>query len=237
MELTDAKGKVQVITSARFVIATGGRPTPLDIPGGELALTSDDIFMKETAPGKTCVIGAGYVALECAGFLTALEQGEVSVLVRSTPLRLFDQDTVNYVHDYMAKKGTKIVVGAVPRSIEKQVNGKLLVSYGSVSEEFDTVLEAIGRTPDLSGLNLAALEAAGGVKLHGSSGKILCENEQTSVPHVYAIGDIVHGAPELTPVAILAGKLLARRLFGNGSETIEYKNIATAVFTPLEIGT
>jgi len=90
-----------VITSARFVIATGGRPTQLSVPGGEHALTSDDIFMKETSPGRTCVIGAGYVALECAGFLTALNQGEVTVLVRSTPLRSFDKDVVNYVQDYM----------------------------------------------------------------------------------------------------------------------------------------
>ena len=90
-----------MITAARFVIATGGRPTQLTVPGGELAITSDDLFMKETSPGKTCVIGAGYVALECAGFLTALQQGEVTVLVRSTPLRSFDKDVVNYVQDYM----------------------------------------------------------------------------------------------------------------------------------------
>jgi thioredoxin reductase (NADPH) len=100
------------------------------------------------------------------------------------------------------------------------------------------VLEAIGRTPDLAGLNLTALQENGsaGIALH-ASGKILCENEQTSVPHVYAIGDIVQGAPELTPVAILAGRLLARRLFGSSVDTIQYKNIATAVFTPLELGT
>lgn len=238
MELTDAKGKTQTITAARFVIATGGRPSPLNIPGGELAITSDDIFMKETAPGKTCVVGAGYVALECAGFLTALHQGDVTVLVRSTPLRTFDKDVVNYIQDYMMHHGTKIVTGVLPNSIQKLPNGRLLVSYGDTSEEFDTVLEAIGRTPDLAGLNMSALSEDGnGPKVHGSSGKLLCQNEQTSIPHVYAIGDVVHTCPELTPVAILAGKLLARRLFGGSGETVEYRNIATAVFTPLELGT
>jgi len=246
MELTDAKGKTQTITGARFVIATGGRPTQLNIPGGELAITSDDIFMKDTPPGKTCVVGAGYVALECAGFLTALNQGEVTVLVRSTPLRSFDKDVVNFIQDYMQHHGTKIVTGVLPKSIEKLPNGRLLVHYGDTSEEFDTVLEAVGRTPDLAGLNLASLttdspasprNAKTGLKLDADSGKIACVNEQTSIPHVYAIGDIVHGAPELTPVAILAGRMLARRLFGNSSEVIEYRNIATAVFTPLELGT
>jgi len=205
--------------------------------GGEYAITSDDIFMKETSPGKTCVIGAGYVALECAGFLTGLHQGEVTVLVRSTPLRSFDKDVVNYVQDYMMKKGTKIITGVQPKSITKLPSGRLLVAYGDdgVKEEFDTVLEAIGRTPDLSGLNLSALN--GVVKINETSGKIITTNEQTSVSHVYAIGDIVHGAPELTPVAILAGQLLAKRLFASSKETIEYHTIATAVFTPLELGT
>ena len=126
----------------------------------------------------------------------------------------------------------------LPNSIQKLPNGRLLVSYGDTSEEFDTVLEAIGRTPDLAGLNMSALSEDGnGPKVHGSSGKLLCQNEQTSIPHVYAIGDVVHTCPELTPVAILAGKLLARRLFGGSGETVEYRNIATAVFTPLELGT
>jgi thioredoxin reductase (NADPH) len=237
LECTDGKGKTKVITSARFVIATGGRPTPLEIPGGEHAITSDDIFYLDHAPGKTCVVGAGYVALECAGFVAGLEAGETKVLVRSKPLRTFDQDTVQYVVDYMTKKsGVQIIEGALPKSIEKLPNGKLLVSYKDVEEEFDTVLAAIGRTPDLSGLNLSALSPEG-LAVDPKSGKIRCVHEQTSVPHVYAIGDIVQGAPELTPVAILAGKLLARRLFGNSSETICYTDIATAVFTPLELGT
>lgn len=106
--------------------------------------------------------------------------------------------------------------------------------------------KAIGRTPDLTGLDLPAIvnndesgEMAkrGGVKLDAKTGKIVCMNEQTTIPHVYAVGDVIHAAPELTPVAILAGKLLARRLFGNSSELMNYKEVPTAVFTPLELGT
>ncbi len=239
LEVTDNKGKTSTLTGARFVIATGGRPTPLDIPGGELAITSDDIFMKETAPGKTCVVGAGYVALECGGFIAGLKQGDVTVLVRSKPLRTFDQDVVKYVVDYMTHHGVKIVEGVLPKSIEKMPNGRLLVKYGDTAEEFDTVLSAIGRSPDLPKLGLAEVfgnAENGGLQLH-KNGKILTTNEQTSIPHVYAIGDVIANAPELTPVAILAGKLLAKRLFGNGTDVMNYKNIATAVFTPLEIGT
>lgn len=236
LECKDGKGKITTITAARFVLATGGRPSPLEVPGGELAITSDDLFSLKQAPGKTCVVGAGYVSLECAGMLASLGAGDVTVLVRSKPLRTFDQEVVAPVVDYMARRcNVRIVEGVLPKSIEKLPNGRLLVCYGETCEEFDTVLAAIGRNPDLAGLNLAALGQD--LKIDSHSRKILAENEQTSVPHVYAIGDIVHGAPELTPVAIMAGKLLARRLFGGSTETICYHDIATAVFTPLEIGT
>eukprot|EP01038_Epipyxis_sp_PR26KG_P009919 gene9919-13342_t len=236
LECVDNKGKVQLITGARFVIATGGRPSALTCPGAEFALTSDDIFMKEKSPGKTCVIGAGYVALECAGFLTGLKQGEVTVLCRSMLLRGFDRDAVEYIEKYMEHAGTKIIKGVIPNSIEKLANGRFLVSYGdNVSEEFDTVLQAVGREADLKGLQLEAIGMP--IEISPKTGKLVCKNEQTTVPHVYAIGDVINGAPELTPVAILAGKLLSRRLFGNSNKLMNYKNIATTVFTPIEYGT
>jgi pyruvate/2-oxoglutarate dehydrogenase complex dihydrolipoamide dehydrogenase (E3) component len=154
--------------------------------------------------GQTCVVGAGYVALECGGFLAGLKQGDVKVLVRSKPLRTFDQDVVKYVVDYMLHHDMQLVEGVVPSSIEKLPNGRLLVKYGDVAEEFDTVLSAIGRAPDLPGLGLTEAFGAKGIEV-ARSGKIVATNEQTTVPHVYAIGDVVHDAPELTPVAILAG--------------------------------
>lgn len=235
LECVDAKGVVQVITAARFVLAVGGRPTPLDCPGGELALSSDDIFMKATPPGKTCVVGAGYVALECAGFLTGLRGGDVTVLVRSMMLRGFDREMVAAIKTVMEHAGTKIIEGVLPSSIQKLPSGRLLVTMSNgQSDEFDTVLAAVGRKPDVEALGLA--NGAMQVRL-AASGKVECSDEQTSIPHIYAIGDVVEGAPELTPVAIQAGRILARRLFGGSAERMVYKNIATTVFTPLEFGT
>jgi thioredoxin reductase (NADPH) len=136
---TDAKGKVEVITAARFVLAVGGRPTPLDCPGAEYAISSDDVFSLAHAPGKTCVVGAGYVALECAGFLAGLNQGEVTVLVRSIPLRGFDRDTIEHVTKSLDNVGVKMILGATPISIQKLPTGKLLVEYSTgVKDEFDT---------------------------------------------------------------------------------------------------
>jgi pyruvate/2-oxoglutarate dehydrogenase complex dihydrolipoamide dehydrogenase (E3) component len=199
-----------------------------------VAITSDDLFSLREAPGKTCVVGAGYVALECAGFIRGLRQSEVTVLVRSILLRGFDRDMVDRVTESLTAHGLDMKVGVMPDSITKLDSGKLLVKMDNGEEgEFDTVLVATGRYADTPAL---ALDAAG-VETNARNGKIPCKHEQTNVPHIYAIGDVVDGVPELTPAAIQGGILLARRLFGHSHETMEYHQVATCVFTPLELGT
>jgi len=100
------------------------------------------------------------------------------------------------------------------------------------SEEFDTVLYAIGRYAVTKDLNL---ENAG-VKVNPNNGKIIAHNETTDVPNIYAIGDVLDGKLELTPVAIHAGKLLIQRLYNNSKVEMDYTNIPTTVFTPIEYG-
>ncbi len=214
LEVTDKKGRTEQITAARFVVAVGGRPNDLHVPGGEHAISSDDLFSLDNAPGKTCVVGAGYVALECGGFINGLHQGEVQICVRSVPLRGFDREIVDKVIDEMKRMGNNFKIGVLPQSIEKQANGKLKVIFTDGTEDtFDTVLVATGRYADTDKLGLKDM-----VKINPKNGKLICTNEQTSLEHIYAIGDVVDDAPELTPVAIAAGRLLAKRLFGNGQE-------------------
>ena len=145
--------------------------------------------MKETPPLKTCVIGAGYVALECAGFLTNLKQGQITVLVRSMLLRGFDRDTVDRVKTVMKAQGTNILEGVQPEKIEKLSSGKFLVHYsdGKGSEEFDTVLSAVGRYADTKTLGLENVN----IPVNANNGKIKCDNEQTVVSNIYAVGDVV----------------------------------------------
>lgn len=97
---------------------------------------------------------------------------------------------------------------------------------------FDTVLYATGRDPDTHGLNLASA----GVAVE-SNGKLLTTHEQTNVGHIFAVGDVLQGKMELTPVAIKAGEILARRLFKGSSEAMDWDLIPTTVFTPAEVGT
>lgn len=232
LELTDKKGNKSTVTTARIIVATGGRPTVLTCPGAELAITSDDIFAKETNPGKTLCVGASYISLECAGFLAGLGN-DVTVAVRSILLRGFDRECADLIGAYMKDHGVTFKNEVLPAKLEK-VGEKIKVTFTDGSEdEFDTVLVAIGRSGDTGTLGLENV----GIERIPKNGKISCKNEQTSVPNIYAIGDVMEGCPELTPVAIQAGQLLARRLFGNSNEAMDYTNICTTVFTPIEYGT
>lgn len=118
------------MTADKIVIATGGRPSYPGIPGDkEFGISSDDIFSLKKAPGKTLVVGASYVALECAGFLNALGY-DVTVMVRSILLRGFDQDMANRIGKYMENYGCKFIQDSVPVKLEKpDPNGKIIVTY------------------------------------------------------------------------------------------------------------
>jgi thioredoxin reductase (NADPH) len=163
VQLDNGKGKIETVKATNIVIATGGRPSYPGIPGDkEFGITSDDVFSLKKAPGKTLVVGASYVALECAGFLTALGY-DTTVMVRSILLRGFDQDMANKIGAYMKDGHTKFIEGATPSKLEKpDPDGQIQVTYNQGGEEktefYDTVLFAIGRYALTAGINL---EAAG----------------------------------------------------------------------------
>ncbi|XP_023581328.1 thioredoxin reductase 3 isoform X1 [Trichechus manatus latirostris] len=242
IKAANRKGQETSYTAAKFVIATGERPRYLGIQGDkEYCITSDDLFSLPYCPGKTLVVGASYVALECAGFLAGIGL-DVTVMVRSILLRGFDQEMAEKVGAYMEQHGVKFLRKFIPvmiQQLEKGSPGKLKVVAKStegtetIEGVYNTVLLAIGRDPCTRKIGLEKI----GVKINEKSGKIPVNDvEQTSVPYVYAIGDILEGKPELTPVAIQAGKLLAQRLFGGRLEKCDYINVPTTVFTPLEYG-
>ena len=175
--------------------------------------------------------------MECAGFLKGLGY-EATILVRSIVLRGFDQQVANMIKSSMEEKGVSFKMGAKPRSVEKQEDGKLLVKWAfneNPNEEhadtFDTVLFAIGRYALVDDMKL---ENAG-IKV--VEGKIDVDiNSKTNVDNIYAVGDVLYKKPELTPVAINAGRIIARHLFNNSDEVMDYDDVATTVFSPLEYG-
>ncbi|XP_074127549.1 thioredoxin reductase 1, cytoplasmic isoform X1 [Sminthopsis crassicaudata] len=242
IKATNSKGKEKFYTAERFLIATGERPRYPGIPGDkEYCISSDDLFSLSYCPGKTLVVGASYVALECAGFLAGIGL-DVTVMVRSILLRGFDQDMANKIGDHMEGHGIRFIRKFVPikiEQIEEGMPGRLKVIAQStdgketIEEEYNTVLLAIGRDSCTRKIGLEAV----GVKINEKTGKIpVNDEEQTNVPYIYAIGDILEDKLELTPVAIQAGRLLARRLYAGSKVKCDYDNVPTTVFTPMEYG-
>uniref|UniRef100_A0A8C6FXX3 thioredoxin-disulfide reductase (NADPH) n=1 Tax=Moschus moschiferus TaxID=68415 RepID=A0A8C6FXX3_MOSMO len=235
VKATNEKGQEAFYTAAKFVIATGERPRYLGVEGDkEHCITSDDLFSLPYCPGTTLVVGASYVALECAGILAGLGL-DVTVMARSVLLRGFDQEMAEKVGASLQQLGVRFLRKFVPvevQQLEKGLPGRLKVvaksTEGPETMEgvYNTVLLAIGRDSCTKKLGLEKI----GVNISEKTGKIpVNDEEQTSVPYVYAVGDVLEGKPQLTPVAVQAGKLLARRLFGGRSEKVYH-----TLFWPLE---
>ena len=238
IELTDKKGQKETITADKILVSIGLRPTYLDVPGAkEFCITSDDLFKLKKAPGKTLIVGASYIAVECASFLKSLGY-DVTLMVRSIILRGFDRDMADRLRGVLERDGIKFLDKCTPLSFTKD-GEKIVCDFKnntngeSYKDEFDTVLLATGRMADCSKINIACT----GVNL-AKSGKIIVDQyDKTNVENSFAIGDISEGRPELAPPAIKAGKYLAHRLFGGKTLTVNYDCIATTVYAKIEYGT
>jgi len=235
IKLTDKDGNEETVTAKYILLAAGGRPNTGTFEGKELCISSDDLFWLDKPPGKTLVIGAAYIALECGGMLTGMGY-DVTVMVRSQLLRGFDRECVDKIGAYMEHHGTKFAMKSSPKKFvkgtDKAVGCHFVQDGAEKYEEFDTVLLAIGRKGECEKLGL---ENAG-VWFDSHSGKVEAVCERTNVPNIFCIGDLVANRLELTPVAKMAGKKVVRRLNGETKVGMDYTNIATTVFTPLEYG-
>lgn len=237
-------GSIVAINSKKILIATGGHPNiPQNIEGADLGINSDGFFDLDKQPKKVALVGAGYIAVEMAGMFNMLGSETHLFIRQKTFLRTFDpmiqeKTTAEYerqgIHLHKQSSQTKLVKGS---------DGKLTLHYkdasdpeGSTLTGLDTVLWAIGRSPEIEDLNL---KAAGKFK-QGEKGHLqVDEYQNTSVENIYALGDVC-GKVELTPVAIAAGRKLADRLFGGPEHKeakLDYSNVPSVVFAHPEIGT
>ncbi|MFK7732126.1 MAG: glutathione-disulfide reductase [Pseudomonadales bacterium] len=217
----------------RILLAMGGWPSVPDIPGKEHVIDSNQVFYLEHLPKKPVVIGGGYIGVEFAGIFNGLGC-ETTLLYRGTKLlKRFDQDLGEHVMQEMAGKGIDIRLETDVSAINDVGNGQyeLQLSNGEVLQ-CDCVMYATGRVPLLeeAGVNTLNLDMT-------ANGKIAVNDSfETSVPGVYALGDIID-SPELTPVAIAEAMVFVDRVYKNSTRTLDYSNIPTAVFCQPSIGT
>ena len=224
------------ITGDHITIAVGGRPTRPDIPGSEHGIDSDGFFALTTQPKKALVIGAGYIAVEIAGVLHALGTDTHLLIRKDRPLRNFDSDITDMLLERMAQDKFQLHKYTEVSRVEKTAAGTLTVhcSNGTVFDDIDCLIWAIGREPATDKLNLAAA----GVTTDNDGYIRTDKYQNTNVTGIYAVGDIT-GEAQLTPVAIKAGRMLAERLFNSGMPDahMDYSLIPTVVFSHPPIGT
>ena len=222
------------MTAPHIVIATGGMPIVPDLPGAGLGITSDGFFALERRPQRVAIVGSGYVACELAGAFHELGSQVEMFIRKEHVLTHFDAMLGRSLMREMRAEGLTVQEHVVPAAIAEQSSGKTLVAAdGREFAGFDAVLWAIGRGPNVVGLDLPGA----GVTQGGDAFIVTDEFQNTNVPGVYAIGDVT-GRAQLTPVAIAAGRRLSDRLFnGETDRRLDYNSIATVVFTHPPIGT
>ncbi|KAJ5901720.1 Glutathione reductase eukaryote/bacterial [Penicillium taxi] len=239
--LADGSGTARY-TAKHILIATGGRPSIPDVPGAEHGITSDGFFEIEELPPKIAVVGAGYIAVELAGVMNAVDV-ETHMFIRGeTFLRKFDPMVQKTMTDRYEASGVKIHRkhgGFKEVKLIRDGKGKdrliKLISHDGSEIEVNELLWAVGRVPEVEDLHLDIP----GVKLIPSGHIEADEYQNTSVEGIYALGDVT-GKAELTPVAIAAGRQLGNRLFGGAqfkTSKLDYDNIPTVVFSHPEVGT
>jgi glutathione reductase (NADPH) len=224
----------EAVTAKYVLIATGGAPNhgPA-IPGIEHVISSNEVFHLPQLPKRIVIQGGGYIALEFACIFAGFGS-DVTVIYRGDNiLRGFDEDVRAHVRSEMEKDGISILTGCTVDKIDK--HGKEFTTHLSNGSSIasDQVMFAIGRHPNVGGLGLGKA----GVAINPSNGGIAVDGfSKTSVPSIYAIGDVTHRV-NLTPVAIREGHAFADTVFGKRSVEVDHHDIPTAVFSQPEVGT
>ncbi|ESS73272.1 glutathione reductase Gor [Methyloglobulus morosus KoM1] len=216
----------------RILIATGAQPSVPDIPGKEFVVTSNEMFALETLPERILIVGGGYIAVEFAGIMHGLGVKTTLSYRGDKLLRGFDDDVRDFVAQEMVKKGIDIRLNTEISCIEQNASGFVAHTNQGQTIKADLVLYATGRRPNTAGLRLEEL----GVEMEASGAVKVDRHYQTSIPSIYALGDVANRY-NLTPVATAEAMAFVSQCYTNQPTFVDYDNIPTAVFSQPNIGT
>jgi glutathione reductase (NADPH) len=223
------------VTADKILIATGNRPTrdmgtDHQIAGGEFCITSDEAFHLKELPRRIVIAGGGYIAVEFAHIFHGLGSEVTLMCRRDMPLFGFDEDMRKALLGSMQERGIKVLPRDQFTMVEKR--GDCLhaeTSKGSVIE-CEQIMLAIGRKPNTASLHV---EKAG-IEL-GKRGEVKVDDySATSVPHIYAVGDVTDRI-QLTPVAIHEAMCFVETAFRNNPTKPDHVYVPSAVFSTPEL--
>ncbi|KAI4338297.1 hypothetical protein L6164_016639 [Bauhinia variegata] len=225
VSVTQLDGTKLSYTAKHILIATGSRAVRPNIPGKELAITSDEALSLEELPRRVVVLGGGYIAVEFASIWRGMGSEVHLVFRKELPLRGFDDEMRAVVARNLEGRGINLHPQTNLTEFTKTDNGiKVMTDHG---EELvaDVVLFATGRAPNTKRLNLEAV----GVELDKSGAIKVDEYSRTNIPSIWAVGDVTNRM-NLTPVALMEGTCFAKTVFGGQPSKPDHSNVPCAVF-------
>jgi glutathione reductase (NADPH) len=225
-------GDGATVRAKYILIATGAAPSlGKEIEGHDHVISSNEAFDLKELPNRILIQGGGYIAVEFASIFNGLGSQVTLVYRGDNILRGFDDDLRAHLRSEMERRGIRIITKQIVEAVEQVDHGLCVELSGRDEFVVDQVMFATGRRPNVKGLGL---EAAG-VKLGMTGGIEVDAFSQTSVPNIYAIGDVTDRIA-LTPVAIREGHAFADTVFGNRPTKVDHTNVPTAVFSEPECG-
>jgi glutathione reductase (NADPH) len=220
------------VTAETILIATGGWPHfGQKIPGLEHVISSNEAFHLSELPRRIVIQGGGYIAVEFACIFAGLGS-EVTLVYRGENiLRGFDDDVREHLRNEMRGRGINVLCGHTVAAVEQAGDEFVARLSDHSTVTADKVMFAIGRRPNIMGLGLDNLRC----KIHEHGGIDVDEYSRSSVPSIYAVGDVTNRV-NLTPVAIREGHAFADTVYGGKPTPVDHDNVPTAVFSEPELG-
>ncbi|HLV83296.1 MAG TPA: FAD-dependent oxidoreductase, partial [Devosia sp.] len=224
-------GQGRDLTAKYILVATGAHPYIPPIPGAELAITSNEAFDLPALPHSILIEGGGYIAVEFATIFAGLGVNTTIIYRGDCILRGFDEDLRRGLEAGLTERGVRIIYQTTIKSLAKAGDDISATFSDGVIAPYGAVMFATGRVPNVRHLGLDKA----GVKLTPLGAIAVDAYSQSSVPSIYAVGDVT-GRAQLTPVAIREGWYFAETVFNNNPMAVDHSQIPTAVFSEPEIG-
>jgi glutathione reductase (NADPH) len=229
---TIALSNGKTVTAETIIVATGSHPVTPQIPGIEHVISSNEALDLPHLPRNILIVGAGYIALEFANIFSGLKSKVTLVCRGEEVLNGFDDDIRVDIAKEMRQRGIAIHTRTVIERIDKIQGGYTVRTKAGQDFSADLVMYATGRKPNVENMGLDEV----GVKMEGDGLCVVDEWSRTTVPNIYAIGDVTDRL-NLTPVAIAEGRAIAETLYNSNPTKVSHENVATAVFSQPPVGT
>ncbi|MGC1741108.1 MAG: glutathione-disulfide reductase [Pseudolabrys sp.] len=220
------------VRAETILISTGAWPhMGPKIPGLEHVISSNEAFHLPDLPKRILIHGGGYIAVEFACIFAGLGS-EVTLVCRNVNiLRGFDDDIREHLRNEMGARGITVISDHTVARIDKSGNEYVTHLQDGLAVTADKVMFALGRQPNVTGIGLEDPH----VRIHEHGGIEVDNYSETSVPNIYAVGDVTNRV-NLTPVAIREGHAFADTVYGGKPTPIDHSNVPMAVFSEPEIG-